>query len=353
MHPGKATAEGTARLASRFPAHRAAGFYRQTQDLWISNIGLGTYLGQTNEETDRAYANAVTHAVRLGANVIDSAINYRHQRSELSVGQALATMIETGAAARDELVVCTKAGFLVPGAVPAGVLADSDVAGGMHSMAPAFLSDQLERSRANLGLETIDVFYLHNPETQLGFVPPDVFYDRMAAAFTLLEELAARGKIAFYGTATWDGYRTAAGAGGGLSLVRLVETARRAGGESHRFRFVQLPFNLAMPEAFVRRSETVNAEPLSVLEAAAYLGLTVVASASLLQARLSRGLPGELAEKFTGTVTDAQRAIQFTRSTPGISCALVGMSDERHVIENLALASLSAIQPEAYLGLYR
>ena len=69
---------------------------------------------------------------------------------------------------RDEIVVSTKAGFLTPGAVPE-FLKPEDVVGGMHSMAPDFLADQIDRSRANLGVDTIDVFYLHNPETQLGF----------------------------------------------------------------------------------------------------------------------------------------------------------------------------------------
>lgn len=353
MHSGRATVEGSARLACRFPAQRAAGFYRQAQRLWLSNIGIGTYLGDTKDATDRAYTEAVSASVQGGINVIDSSINYRHQRSELSIGTALKTLIESGHASRDELVICTKAGFLVPGAIPLELLAESDVVGGMHSMAPAFLADQIERSRANLGVETIDVFYLHNPETQLGFVPPEVFYQRVELAFARLEELVAAGKIGWYGTATWEGYRQQAGSTDGLSLQRLVNIARSVGGDAHHFRFLQLPFNLAMPEAFVRRPETVNGEPLSVLEAAAFFGLSVVASASLLQARLSRGLPEELAQKLTGTVTDAQRAIQFTRSTPGITCALVGMSKEKHVAENLDIAARSPLHPDVYMSLYK
>ena len=70
---------------------------------------------------------------------------------------------------RDEIVICTKAGFLAPGAVPDS-LKPEDVVGGMHSMAADFLQDQVDRSLANLRVDTIDIFYLHNPETQLGFV---------------------------------------------------------------------------------------------------------------------------------------------------------------------------------------
>ena len=79
-------------------------------------------------------------------------------------------------------MISTKGGFLTPGAVPQ-FLKPEDVVGGMHSMAPDFLADQVDRSRANLGVDTIDVYYLHNPETQLGFVSRDEFDRRIGRAF--------------------------------------------------------------------------------------------------------------------------------------------------------------------------
>lgn len=339
------------RLAARFPAEKAAGFYRAAQGLCLSNIGIGTYLGDVNEATDRAYNEALRAAVRGGVNVIDSAINYRRQRSERCVGTALYALREAGEAARDEILICTKAGFLVPGAIPDG-LATAEQAGGMHSMAPEFLADQMERSRSNLGVETIDVFYLHNPETQLGFVSQEVFYERIARAFAALEELAGEGRIAFYGAATWDGFRKARGAPGSLSLPRLMELARDAGGDGHRFRFLQLPFSISMPEAYRLETEALEGRPASVLEAARSYGLTVMASAPLMQARLARGVPEALSYKIGGAKTDAQRAIQFARSAPGITTALVGMSSVKHVGENLELAALTQIPPAVYQGLY-
>ena len=307
---------------------RDSGFYRPFDNLQISSLGLGTYLGNPDDLTDIAYRDAVVAAVRGGINFLDTAINYRHQRSERSIGTALAQLFAAGDAQRDEIVVATKAGFLTPGAVPE-FLKPEDVAGGMHSMQPDFLADQIDRSRANLGLETIDIFYLHNPETQLGFVNREEFERRIRLAFAKLETLVADGKIRNYGTATWEGFRAPA-AKPALDLARLVEIATEVGGAQHHFRYVQLPFNLAMPEALTN----------GVLDLAARSGIAVVASATLLQARLARDLPEALAEKFPGLTTDAQRAIQFTRSTPGILAALVGMSHAAHVAENLAVASV-------------
>jgi aryl-alcohol dehydrogenase-like predicted oxidoreductase len=213
-------------------------------------------------------------------------------------------------------------------------------------MAPDFLADQIDRSCANLGLETLDVFYLHNPETQLAYITRDEFDTRIRAAFARLEKIVAEGKIGFYGAATWEGFRQATG---GLGLLRLVQIACEVGGPEHHFRFIQLPFNLAMTEALMQEPETLDGQKISVLDAAFHAGITAIASASLLQAKLSRGLPSALTERIPGLETDAQRAIQFTRSTPGITAALVGMSNPEHVRENLAVAQVPPLGPEAYV----
>jgi aryl-alcohol dehydrogenase-like predicted oxidoreductase len=348
MFSGSATPEGSDRLAARFPAARAAGFYRDAQGLTVSSIGIGTYLGEMDAATDGGYTEAVLAALDGGVNFIDTSLNYRNQRSERSIGAALNEAIGRERFARDEIVVCTKAGYLVPDAFPDDSLAPSDIAGGMHSMAPAFLLDQMKRSRDNLGLETLDVVYLHNPETQLAHVSAEQFHARIREAFLFLEAAAQAGDIRFYGAATWNGFRQKPGAPDGLSLGRLAGIAKSIAGERHRFRFIQLPLNFAMPEAYAAR-----VDDRSLLDDAQDLGITVVASASLLQARLARDLPEAFAEQFTGAATDAQRAIQFTRSTPGIAVALVGMSQAAHVRENLALAATPPMSGQQYRGLYK
>jgi aryl-alcohol dehydrogenase-like predicted oxidoreductase len=306
-------------------------FYRRAQEWTVSSVGIGSYLGPLDDARDESYTAAVRAAVAGGINLIDTSLNYRNQRSERAIGRALEGL------PRQDLVVCTKAGYLVPDAVPAGVLRAEDVVAGMHSMAPAFLRDQLARSLQNLGVAHVDVFYLHNPETQLGHVSEEDFYARCRTAFGCLEELAAAGQIKYYGAATWGGFRE-----GKLSLARLAALAREVAGDQHKFRFIQLPMNLAMPEALTR----------GILADAAEHGVTAIASASLLQARLATGLPVELAAKFAGLRTDAQRALQFTRSTPGITAALVGMGQVKHVEENLALRDVPPLTEAEYTGLF-
>src|SRR6516164_3830356 len=164
-----ATQQGTTQYTEKFRGHAADGHFRQVRELVLSSIGIGTYLGQANDSGDAGYAAAVVAAVELGINVIDSAINYRLQRSERSIGTALRVLAHKGFA-RDEIVVCTKGGYLTAdGSMPVdpnryffeeyiqkGVFTANDIAGGCHCMTPRFLENQLARSLKNLGVETID-----------------------------------------------------------------------------------------------------------------------------------------------------------------------------------------------------
>jgi aryl-alcohol dehydrogenase-like predicted oxidoreductase len=187
-------------------------------------------------------------------------------------------------------------------------------------------------------LRSIDLYYLHNPEQQLGHVDGDVLYARLEAAFEVLEEAADRGEITSYGIATWDGLRALPDQPGHLSLERVVEAARRVGGDEHRMRGVQLPVNLAMSEAVRSPTQIVKGRALTLLDSAAELGVTVIGSATLMQGRLTAGLPAALREHFATLATDAQRAIAFVREIGGLGASLVGMKDPNHVNENLGAA---------------
>jgi aryl-alcohol dehydrogenase-like predicted oxidoreductase len=365
---GWATPEGVNRYRERLKERADEKHFRPAQNLWLSSVGLGTYLGQWDEQTDRAYTNSVVRAVELGVNVIDTAANYRFQRSERSIGAALRELSETsGAAARDELLICTKGGYLPFDGEPprdvrryfeetfvkTGVASFSDIVAGSHCMTPRYLEHQIKQSLDNLGLETLDVYYLHNPETQLQEVSGEEFDERLARAFESFELLRAADKIRMYGAATWNGFRAAPDARGYLSLERMAKIARSVGGDTHGFRFIQLPFNLSMTEALVSENQSLKGQQVSLLEAAAALDITVVASASILQGKVARNLPTEVREPLGALATDAQTAIQFVRSTPGITTALVGMSRVAHVEENLQLARIAPAPPEDYQRLFK
>ena len=363
--PGYATPEGTARFRERF-AWRLPGHFREAHGLWLSSIGLGTYLGEPTAACDSRYREAIVRAVQMGTNVLDSAVNYRHQRSERAIAAALSSSIAEGTVQRDEIFLATKGGFLTfdadepddPSAyfeerlIRTGLVRPEEVAAGCHVMSPRYLENQIEVSRKNLGVETIDLYYVHNPETQLNEVSRPEFFRRLKAAFAALEKALAEGKIRAYGTATWNAYRVGTGSREAIPLKEVLCAAEEVGGKGHHFRAVQLPFNLAMPEALTANTQPTDDGQVPVLQVARAHGVMVFASASLLQSQLSRGLPPEIQKWFPGLRTDAQRAIQFVRSTPGITCALVGMGREEHVEENLATASVSWLSLEDFRAIF-
>jgi aryl-alcohol dehydrogenase-like predicted oxidoreductase len=177
---GRATETGTSQFADWAVGQRGVnrGHFREFCGLSLSSLGIGTYLGDVDAETDRLVENAISQSVSSGAvNVIDTAINYRFQRAERSVGRALARLIgDQVPGGREALLVCTKNGYLSSDGelsldfwnyihnefIKTGKLKPNEIAGEAHSMALPFLKDQLRRSRANLGLDCVDVLYLHN-----------------------------------------------------------------------------------------------------------------------------------------------------------------------------------------------
>ena len=358
-----ATAEGTLHYRDRHGDQ--PGHYRLAQGLWLSSIGLGTYLGQPVARVDENYIAAITRAIELGCNVIDTAANYRHQHSERAVGAALQRLFGADSATRDEIVIATKGGFIAyDGEVPAdpiqyarekvvesGLASASEIVYG-HCMTPRFLRAQIEQSLHNLGVASLDIYYLHNPESQLHTISRAEFRDRLQAAFATLEAAADVGLIRYYGVATWNGFRVPPTSVDYLSLYDISAMARMERGMKHRCRFIQLPLNLAMLEALTARNQSVSDETMSILEAAPRLGMSVVCSATLLQSRLLGQLPASLHQAFEGITTDAQRCVQFVRSTPGVTTALVGMSHVAHVEENLATAQVAPLQSEHYQSLF-
>lgn len=367
MEQPYATAQGTSSYRERFSGRLPKEHFKTLDGLAVSSIGLGTYLGDSTDEADQAYIEALREALRGGCNVIDTAINYRCQRSERTIGQALKGAVSAGEVSRQEVVVATKGGFVpFDGSVPEdpgtyffetyvsqGLIGPEELVAGCHVMAPAYIKDQIGRSLANLGLECIDLYYLHNPETQLSVVSRETFDERLRSTFSALEEEVAQGRISRYGVATWNGFRLAPEQSEHLSLESVAALAREVAGEDHHFRAVQLPYNLAMPEAFFHSTQHIDGRSHSLVEVAERLGITVVASASLLQSRLASGLPPALEEVMEELETDAQRAIQFVRSTPGVNVALVGMGSAVHVEENLRAAAVAPLSAEKFQELFQ
>jgi len=355
-----ATREATWSYRDRFTDEFARSYFRKFADCVVSSIGVGTYLGDPTDAADERYHEATVRALESGVNVVDTAINYRCQRSERVLGRALGDADVD----REAVLVATKGGFVPfdgerpadPGRyvreefVESGPVAPDELVRG-NCIAPDYVEDQLDRSLSNLGLDTVDLYYVHNPETQLQARSPEAVYDRLEETFARLERRAAAGDVRHYGVATWQAFRVDPEDDEHLSLPEVVRRARSAadaaGNDATHLRAVQLPFNVHMADAFTVAAHEGADGPQSALRFAAEAGLNVFTSASIMQGDLADGLPGEVAAKLDGD-TPAQRAINFARSAPGVTSALVGMGSPEHVGENVAAGTYEPLGADAF-----
>ncbi|MFZ8862240.1 MAG: aldo/keto reductase, partial [Thermocrinis sp.] len=74
--------------------------------LYISELGVGTYLGDFDQATSEGYKQVIRTAYKRGVNVVDTAIVYRYMKSERDVG---AVAKELG---RENLIISTKGGYV-------------------------------------------------------------------------------------------------------------------------------------------------------------------------------------------------------------------------------------------------
>ncbi|KAH7294594.1 hypothetical protein KP509_27G008900 [Ceratopteris richardii] len=364
--PGHADPMGTANYANRIGPDAGPGHFRTLRagdklgNLIVSSLGIGTYLGPDSDSVDREYIESITRSLTMGINVIDCAANYRNMRSELLIGHCLSMAIKQGIVSRNEVIVCSKAGFLAfdyresidpytyidEKYIKTNLFKRDEFLGGCHCLSPAYLKNQLELSRRNMGLETIDIYFIHNPETQLSQVPRSTLLSRIKAAMQAMEECCAEGKIAMYGIATWNGFRVNASNKQHLPLEEILSYAKDIAGDDHHFKVIQAPYNSRLQQAAKEASQPVRGRRMPLLHAAHHLGLSVMTSATLNQGSLCKNLDPDI-RKISANIgeqrTDAQAAIQFVRTTPGIVTSFVGMRQVMHVEENGSLIRHPAI----------
>ena len=192
MISGHASSEGTKKFAQNSGLNQLN--FNEFQNLTLSNVGVGTYLGEPDSITDTKVTNAVKQSITSGVNVIDSAINYRSQKAERSVGKAISELITDGKISRDQIFLSSKNGYVTNDAdvqlgfweyvkqeyTEKGIVSEGDITSGYHCMTTSYLSDQLDRSLKNLDVECIDLMYLHNAvEGQIKDVSREQFLENL------------------------------------------------------------------------------------------------------------------------------------------------------------------------------
>jgi len=309
---GKATALDTAAFATRFPDITATYHRLGSTGFTCSSVGFGTYRVDVRVASHRA---ALAKAIRSGVNIIDTSSNYADGNSERLVGEVIKGVIHHGLAAREELIVVSKGGYIqgenykrmrdkleaTTDRSPGSELAELVRYGQdlWHSIHPDFLQEQITRSLDRLQLEVIDVYLLHNPEYYIQWaikdnIPEDEARDeyerRIKKAFEYLETEVERGRIQYYGISS-NTFPKPEEAVDRTSLERSLHSAEEIAKErsltKHHFAVIQLPLNIFEPGAVTEKNQTRSSQ--SVIEFARTKGIGVLINRPL-NAIVNRGL---------------------------------------------------------------
>ena len=361
---GFASSEGTKKFRDNaIKKGKSYLHFKEFDDLILSSIGMGTYLGDLSKEDDIDIENALYESVKSHAiNVIDSAINYRAMKSEKSIGRSITRLVNDGIISRDEIFVSTKNGYITNDGdypmldvweyiqrmyISTGIIKAEDISSGYNVLNPAYIEKCIERSRFNLKLDTLDLVYIHNAfESWNQDVSKNKFFDMLAKVFEVYEKFRSKNKIRYYGMATWTCFRVGEENKEYLSLDEVYNIAKSIGGVDHGFRFIQLPYNLAYSEALFLKNQNVgNEKKLTILEAAKRLKIGVFSSVPLLQGKLIQTKIPDYSETLTDPI---MKLLQILRSSPSIIAPLIGQKKMDHVNKNNKISEIPPLSEEEF-----
>lgn len=366
-----ATGEDTLNFAREFSHYK--DFYIKHNDLIFSKLGLGTFNKEPYKEENYLfhYIEGIKEAVQSGINLIDTASNYRYGESEREIGIALKELFKNNKVKREALIICSKGGFIPldypfpqnpygwieEHIIEPKLATKEDIELDQHCMTPDFLEWSCHKSLDNLGLKSLDIYYLHNPEMQLKKMGKKSFYKLIEKIFKRFESLADEGLFKYYGVAVWNGFINEIGSDEHINLENLVNIAKKVGGENHRFKYIQTPFNIAKTQSYTSQTQKVDNQPCTLFQAAHRLDIGVISSSSLLQMNLFKNSfspeVGYILDSSMKLESDIQLALQFVRSTPGVISSLFASKVPVHIKENISISKIKALNPKQYNLIYR
>jgi aryl-alcohol dehydrogenase-like predicted oxidoreductase len=360
---GYATPSGTKEYVEyALQRGKPTAHFRLFDGLYLSSIGMGTYLGQPSAEDDNAMENAVYESIKSGAvNVIDTAINYRAMKSEKTIGRALLRLETDGIISREKVFVCTKNGYITNDGdysnidvmeymqkmfISTGIIEASDISSGYNVLNPNYIRRCIDKSLSNMRIDAIDLVYIHNSfESWHEDISKEEFMDMLSKVFDVYEKYRSIGKIRYYGMATWTCFRVMPDNKEYLSLQEVVKLAEKVGGKEHGFRFIQLPYNLAYSEALLLKSQSVGGQKnLTILEAAETLGIHIFTSIPLFQSRLLRAQIPD----YMGLSDQVLKLVQVIRSSPSVIAPLIGYKKREHLEQDLKIAEIPPLNSKEF-----
>jgi aryl-alcohol dehydrogenase-like predicted oxidoreductase len=296
----------------------------------VSTVSFGAWAvgGTWGTVDDEESLKAMHRAVDLGVNFFDTADVYGDGRSERLIRKLRADRSET-------IIVATKAGRRL----------DPHVA---EAYTAANLTAFVDRSRENLGMETLDLLQLHCPPTPVFYVPE---------VFDALETMVADGRIRFWGVSVEKvGEALKAMEYPNCQSVQIIFNM-----------FRQRPLSLFLPEAARKRVGVLARLPLSSGMLTGKLTADSKFEAEDHRAFNREGAAFDKGETFSGVpygvglqaveelrvhvpegMTMAQMALRWILDHEQVTCAIPGGKHPAQVEMNCAAADLPRLSPDTH-----
>ena len=215
-------------------------------------------------------------------------------RSEKDEGIAINQLIEAGGIKREDIFITSKAGLLFGDVQeglnpqkclaeilePKGITIDdfTEYEGLLQTLNPNFFEIALNKSLQNLGIETLDLHYIHIPEISRLGLSEEEFYTQIEALFHWYESKVSEGKIRSYGIAFEFMTEEPQEAKWHIELKKLKQLAEKVSlGENH-LKYILFEYNLLSASANIDKTQTVNGEQMTMLETCRKLGFETVGS---------------------------------------------------------------------------
>ncbi len=332
----------------------------RTGDWWlpdgkrVSNIGLGTRCNTPDRPSRSHMETLIQFALKRGINLLSTDPSVTGH-SETVLGQSLSKSFDEGLVRREQVVVVSKAGR-VPHRFEqrshesldyertrdeARIAYPSTTLPGYRCFDTGWIKESLSRSRSSLGVKTVDILMLDGLEWGLA-TWGNSWRERISRLFEALEMERSLGALSWYGVASRVGVFCYPGHHLHLPIEALVDLANNVSGPTNGFCFVEVPLNVTIPAAATRISQPLHGNRGSVLLAAVDFGLKVLASSPFNHGRVFDQIEPETVIEQNGIFfSAAQWMLQFVRSIPGVSCCILGTTDEVHLDKALAVCTHS------------
>jgi aryl-alcohol dehydrogenase-like predicted oxidoreductase len=323
-------------------------------ELQYSNFGIGTFLGESNKNVDEKLYKILIRSIENGINLIDTAPNYRCERSENIVGKVVKDLGRKG------LIICTKVGFLpysdhIPQNetifftdkfIKSKIINKKDIYGDWQSYHPKYIEWQINESLKRLNTDYIDIYYLHNPEEMLDFIDTDIFNIILDKALQFLNKMIECGKIRYIGISSWNGFLNDKR----LDLNRILSKSKSLL-KADKLKFLQVPYNMAMLDHLTKKTQIDLDKNIkcSLMYLAAKNNIDVITNAPLYHGKLGNiDYPKELKKMVPKSKTIADLALRFSISNPGSNASLVGVTNQSHLNEIISVMNRPLISQKKY-----